>query len=514
MLSLYNTLEIHMHDANQISNAIQTLQSVKSKQFNFITYGDLSEAEKCQSIISKLTIDLNDKAFYSQIDSLIMHYEEQFQELKLLRTQVTETKTALSNSVNTIYPLLMTDHHNDLDNSIIEPVRKLLFEALIAEHSQMTIASTDALAQGTSIKKLIQAIEALQANNENMSSAAFYTDFASELNHYNELNITLLTLEKNMTYLYDELSETAQEIVDISTETLNTYRRGNQAIITHIKRVYVLVFTLTLVATGVFLSRTVYRITHSLKTLTQETERVSKGDYSAFMLVDGNDEFAILSKSIAHMANELQRAHFSILTYNTQLKNMVDAKTRALQQTKEELENLNRTLTQEKEKYIVLAMTDALTNLKNRAFLLSYLEQTIHESKRYQAAFSIMLLDIDFFKSVNDQYGHSIGDDVLKELSDLLFKECRQSDVVSRYGGEEFIIIFAKTKLEAALQIAERIRQRIEKTPFTEKNIVITISAGITAFRDDTVESLLKRVDSLQYDAKRKGRNRIESDLA
>jgi len=513
MISLYNTLETHMHDANEISAAVQSLQNMKSNQIKFIKYGDLQEAEKCEVTISQLTIDLNDAQFFNQIDALLTQFSEQFHQLKMLRTQITDTETYLSSSLDALYNMIAVRYDDATQITHTDPISMLLLKSLITEQAHVSQPASYDLEALLPIKELIVYVHQVLDTDLQPQDADFYNTLLDVLNHYYALYDDHLMLNQNMVILSDQLDETTLELITTTTNTLNTYRSGNQEIILHIKNAYFLLFSSAFVITGFFILRLVFRITHALNTLTRETERVAEGDYNTFVIIEGNDEFAILSRSIAQMANQLKNAHFSILTYNKQLEHMVNAKTMALQRTKEELEHLNRTLTQEKEKYIILAMTDVLTNLKNRAFLLSYLEQTIHESKRYQTTFSIMLLDIDFFKKVNDQYGHPTGDAVLKALSDLLLTECRQSDVVSRYGGEEFVIIFAKTKLGAALPIANRIREKIAVTPLTEKNIVITISAGITAFRDDTVESLLKRVDTLQYDAKRNGRNRIETDF-
>nr|WP_246543118.1 GGDEF domain-containing protein [Fusibacter paucivorans] len=272
-------------------------------------------------------------------------------------------------------------------------------------------------------------------------------------------------------------------------------------------------FSIIFFASIFILAQLSARINNSLKSLTDGTKRISEGDYNSNIIIDGNDEFATLSTSINSMAETLRNAHFSIVTYNNQLEKMVDAKTMELLQTKDDLEHLNRKLVQEKEKYVILAMTDALTGLKNRAFLISYLDQAINEAKRYHHTFSIMLLDIDFFKHVNDQYGHHTGDEVLKSLAEILNKACRQADIIARYGGEEFIIVFASTPLESAIVTAERIREKVSAAHFTALDLHITISAGVTTYRGDTTSSLIERVDALQYKAKDSGRNCIIHDF-
>jgi diguanylate cyclase (GGDEF)-like protein len=102
---------------------------------------------------------------------------------------------------------------------------------------------------------------------------------------------------------------------------------------------------------------------------------------------------------------------------------------------------------------------------------------------------------------------------VLKSLAEILNKECRQADIIARYGGEEFIIVFASTPLEHAIVTAERIREKVSEAHFTALDLHITISAGVTTYRDDTTSALIERVDALQYEAKDNGRNCIIHDL-
>lgn len=156
------------------------------------------------------------------------------------------------------------------------------------------------------------------------------------------------------------------------------------------------------------------------------------------------------------------------------------------------------------------SVTDRLTGLYNRHYLDSQLDSYIRNAKN--SSLSIFLIDVDFFKKVNDTYGHLIGDDVLIELSHLL-KDCsRTSDIVARYGGEEIMFIFPDTDEMTAVSIADRIRHRIKNTSFTAEKLSITVSGGISNYRPgETVASMIDRADKRLYLAKQSGRDRIIS---
>ena len=154
--------------------------------------------------------------------------------------------------------------------------------------------------------------------------------------------------------------------------------------------------------------------------------------------------------------------------------------------------------------------TDALTKLNNRRKLDEVLEFEIKQSSRYQNPFASILLDIDYFKTVNDTYGHQIGDKVLVELAGLLQNCLRETDIAGRWGGEEFIIILRQQNRQQALHLAEKLRNKIGNYTFTDAKIAITASFGISEyFSGDSAFSLVKRADDALYEAKKFGRNRI-----
>jgi diguanylate cyclase (GGDEF)-like protein/PAS domain S-box-containing protein len=156
-----------------------------------------------------------------------------------------------------------------------------------------------------------------------------------------------------------------------------------------------------------------------------------------------------------------------------------------------------------------LARTDELTGLANRRELNRIISHHISQANKTDSCFSVVMLDIDLFKSINDKYGHSVGDLVLQEFSGYVKAMIRKSDFFARWGGEEFFIVLPDTNQANAVKISEKLFSKVEKTECA--GLAITVSAGVVEYTPgESLESLLKRVDSAVYRAKNKGRNRVE----
>jgi diguanylate cyclase (GGDEF)-like protein len=159
------------------------------------------------------------------------------------------------------------------------------------------------------------------------------------------------------------------------------------------------------------------------------------------------------------------------------------------------------------------SMKDPLTGAGNRIALTNALHHGIELAKRYQQTMAVLMLDMDNFKSINDMFGHSQGDDVLISVVETMIEDVRTSDSVFRYGGEEFVILLSNTTLNRANHIAERLRVKIEALTLEEDGIRImtTSSIGIAMLKaDETMSKLLARADGAMYEAKRAGRNQVK----
>lgn len=184
-----------------------------------------------------------------------------------------------------------------------------------------------------------------------------------------------------------------------------------------------------------------------------------------------------------------------------------------LKSSEDALRESNKALEKAQQKLSYLAQTDELTSLPNRRALFSYTRNEFKKYQRQQGSFSVLMLDIDYFKRVNDTYGHEIGDMVLKAVANVLSKQVRDYEIVARTGGEEFVIILLEKDINLSTQVAERIRKAIEriKIPYEDDVIKVTISIGVTQMMntDTKFENILQRADACLYKAKNSGRNKV-----
>lgn len=159
----------------------------------------------------------------------------------------------------------------------------------------------------------------------------------------------------------------------------------------------------------------------------------------------------------------------------------------------------------------VLSTVDELTQLYNRRAFNDFLAQMIVQAQRYNEPLSIAMRDFDHFKKINDRLGHTVGDSVLKQLAEIIQANIRASDVLARWGGEEFILLMPKITLADAARVMDRLRLIVADEEFVGGSTV-TISVGVTELRPgDGFDDLLKRVDEAQYRAKASGRNNVQT---
>jgi two-component system, cell cycle response regulator len=168
---------------------------------------------------------------------------------------------------------------------------------------------------------------------------------------------------------------------------------------------------------------------------------------------------------------------------------------------------------------IEMAITDALTGLYNRRYMETHVGTLVDQAIARGKPLSVLILDIDYFKSINDTHGHDAGDDVLQDFAIRIRKSIRGIDLACRYGGEEFVVVMPETDMAVATMVAERLRRRIASEPFPiqkgARTIEVTISIGIAALGpNDNAAAVIKRADQALYRAKRDGRNRVVPDAA
>ena len=188
---------------------------------------------------------------------------------------------------------------------------------------------------------------------------------------------------------------------------------------------------------------------------------------------------------------------------------------RQLKEEKRRAEELARKLKMVNEKLRKLSIIDGLTGLYNHRYFQERLREEFERTRRYRHSLSLIMLDIDYFKKVNDTYGHLFGDFVLKELARIIKESLRKTDIAARYGGEEFALILPETEIQGASALGERLRSRVEKHSFQMKGISlhITISLGAASIfpaeSSKTPRDLIETADKALYYSKTHGRNRL-----
>lgn len=160
-------------------------------------------------------------------------------------------------------------------------------------------------------------------------------------------------------------------------------------------------------------------------------------------------------------------------------------------------------------KLLKLSITDGLTDVYNHNYIVSRLQEECSRAKRYEDDLSILLLDLDNFKKVNDTYGHQIGDNVLTSVALTIKSVLRQSDVLGRYGGEEFLVILPNTHMDAARVVGEKIRQSISRLEFDALGLTVSVSGGLSSSKSLNYSQMIREADFRLLEAKKNGKNRI-----
>ena len=247
-------------------------------------------------------------------------------------------------------------------------------------------------------------------------------------------------------------------------------------------------------------------VVRPIRLLAAAARRVRKGDLSTRVALHSRDELGALARTFNAMARELQ-------DYTELLERKVADRTAELGARTHELEEVNEQLNEAVERLDRLARTDPLTGLYNRGHFMEALEAELLRSKRSEQPFSVILGDIDHFKTYNDTYGHASGDAVLCGVSHALAEGVRETDTVARYGGEEFIVLLIDTPLAEALQVAEGLRDRVASTKVEDGDAqtlhAVTMSFGVAEHPTSGFDSkgLIRVADVALYSAKTQGRN-------
>lgn len=228
-------------------------------------------------------------------------------------------------------------------------------------------------------------------------------------------------------------------------------------------------------------------LSSALRQLTSAVQAMREGDLRQHIEFKSRDEVGLLAHAFNRMSSELANQH--------------DKLHQSHEQIREQAEKMNE-----------LSRRDALTQLHNRRHFDDQGQHMFNQAARYQRPFSVMIGDIDYFKKINDNYSHAVGDEVLRKIGELLGNMVRKCDLVARYGGEEFVIAFPETPLQLAHSACETLRKRIEEYPWhtVHPGLKVTMSMGVSAnHAAKDLHEMLKTADNLLYRAKNSGRNQV-----
>lgn len=239
-----------------------------------------------------------------------------------------------------------------------------------------------------------------------------------------------------------------------------------------------------------------FRETKQIRLINNAIRNIKKREFNDSIEIVSNDDLGDLAQTFNEMTIEIQKTYQELENHAIELEDKVKERT-------EEIEEKNRQLEE-------LVVRDHLTGLYNRTKLDQVLDYEFNRAKRYETVFGVILVDIDFFKMVNDTHGHQVGDEVLCEFSTLLQNNSRDTDTVGRWGGEEFLIIVEDTNEDAIIKLAEKLRTSIMAYEFSVVKKK-TASFGLSIYKTgDEINAIIARADEALYKAKKNGRNRVE----
>jgi len=321
-----------------------------------------------------------------------------------------------------------------------------------------------------------------------------FNDFILNISDLKEFENTQIVEKDNKKFLIRiiKIDNNKQDnYLALIAEYKNILKPYNQEILWLL---FVFIFTgLITIPLILYFSRVISKPIYSL---VRQSKKIEKQDFNISKIDTSIHEILLLSSAFSNMSK-------SIYDYQTSLEEKILQRTKELYEKNEELERLS--------------ITDKLTGLYNRAKLDSVLNTEFEKAIRYNDIFSVIIMDIDFFKSVNDNFGHQIGDDVLKESAKILSSCIRTSDTLGRWGGEEFLIICPNSKQEDAIKLANRINIAIKQHTFSTYPKKVTMSLGVASYCSifKKAEDIVASADIALYKAKQTGRDRVvgENDI-
>jgi len=496
-------------------------------------YNQLDKLETVESLNAK-----NDEAYRHSLNRLCLvvkgvHLDLDPHLLKIRKALKSGVKEAELTTLLEAFSQTLLDFDESVDKPNIEQSSTLLFEYLITQdYSEETIAAVNALCEQFEAGKLSNTTELISLVNKlcapntlevdespvKLSGLAADLDIHSISLQFIELiqgsdipNTSQKEADRIVSALQTEQTEANfQQNVDAALVLLQNIKQHSQHEKKEMESFLALVTQqLSSLATGTSDANNLYEETQKQK------QRFNQAlDEKVQALQHHSDKATKLEPLKELIKDEITVLKAHIETHKKAEKVREQKSSKKFAQMASEIESMKQeaqSLEENLQKASIQAFTDKLTQLPNRLAYDQHFEVEFARWQRNGSALSLLVWDIDLFKNINDTYGHKAGDKTLSIIASLLKKYCRQTDFVSRFGGEEFTMLLSNTDKKSALILAEKIRRIIEKTGFIYmgKEIKITISCGISDLQEgDTQDSIFNRADKALYKAKKDGRNR------
>lgn len=309
-------------------------------------------------------------------------------------------------------------------------------------------------------------------------------------------NIQFLTLENGSTYLINRSFNPAYDLGLIALQPKSEI----DAMVSSVKHVSRIILYCSIIAILLVSLWQILIVCKPLNNLIDHISQITEGniDIEEFKSKRSQDEIGRLSKVFNQMHATIKRQIKELNEHRDLLEKEVKERTFELEQANKKLDIISR--------------TDELTQLPNRRDMQRTIEKEVERSKRLNRCFSIIFIDIDHFKNVNDTYGHAAGDAVLKSVASTIRTLLRKYDVLARYGGEEFLTLLPETEQKDAAHVAERFRKQIENQTifFSGQEIKVTITLGVAQFDSNLgAEKCIQLADKALYEGKEHGRNKV-----
>jgi len=501
----YNKQRFIEEGDREYSNAVFLIHNLLTQKANLIdfTLFPLSEQTHMTSILEE--IDSYDEVFsllegnLSQIIALKLMLHDQidaYQDiLRDCESKSSQEQKAKLNDIQSAFDVFRIGYltYNNTNTNTVETTENVDYMILVTEQ--------------------LIADKSFFISDETSMDVEFNVSQLNILGHSIKDNCNKYASKTRETTLTSEtLSHKSRMIESIIQKMVTHYDTIVSNKVNQVKIILSLLMTSIFIASliiSIYLRRLV---TSNLRRVGEATRKIAKGEIDTRITPIRKDEFGQLASSINHMADALEVSASEMKELNEQLENKVTERTNELSDAKKALEMINQQLIAEKVRLIEIASTDELTGLFNRRAIIRTLDEQIKVSVRYQRPLTIMIVDIDYFKQINDQYGHIAGDEVLKKLALIFMSSIRNVDYVGRFGGEEFIFVFPNTSLIDSKHLIDRIRSEVISSKFTMFNIQLTFSGGVSEYVAGTAMELIHLADKRLYLAKESGRNRILYD--